>query len=312
MSNIKFQIIDDDSELYSVETDPITKILDTVKNTLNVKPETKPFDIETYKMQQSVPIKICILTPCYAGQCHVNYVISLMNTIDLFQKIGIGYSIEFCKNDSLVSRARNNLIARAMSDYAVTHILFIDNDITWFPADIIKLLLSDKEVVGGIYPLKTYDWSKIKDPRFIQETLNRKNSSDLRDRISDEKMLKYNLLKYNVNYLEPILHIEQNLARVKHIATGFMMLKRGCIETMMNMHKETKYKDDVGFLQENENDMAYALFDCGVREGHYFSEDWLFCDRWTKLGGNIWIDVTVNLTHTGPEDFEGSYVSSII
>ena len=325
-NNIRFQIIDNDEELYSVENSRMSqmpqlnkdthdtnkpneyKITSNIKNNENVK----SFDFETYRMKQHEPIKICILTPCFGGQCHVNFVTCLMKTVELFQQLGIHHRIEFCKNDSLVSRARNNLIARAMSDRSVTHVLFIDNDITWFPADIIKLISADKEVIGGIYPLKMYDWPKIKDSHFIPNTLKRKNDSDLRDRISDEKMIKYNLLKYNVNYLEPVLHIENNIARVKHIATGFMLLKRECISKMMGSYKETKYTDDVGFLENHENEMAYALFDCGVREGHYFSEDWLFCDRWSKIGGNIWIDVTVNLTHTGPEDFEGSYISSIL
>ena len=54
-----------------------------------------------------------------------------MKTKDLFQQLGIELHTEFCKNDSLVSRARNNLVARAMSNPNTTHMLFIDNDITW-------------------------------------------------------------------------------------------------------------------------------------------------------------------------------------
>ena len=76
---------------------------------------------------------------------------SLMRTMEFFRKLGIVLKVEFCKNDSLVSRARNNLIARAMSDKTATHFMFIDNDITWEPNDILKLLLSEKELVGGIY-----------------------------------------------------------------------------------------------------------------------------------------------------------------
>ena len=63
---------------------------------------------------------------------------------------------------------------------------------------------------------------------------------------------------------------------------------------------------------DDENKYAYALFDCGVEEGHYFSEDWLFCSRWTKLGGKVYVDVTINLTHTGVQDFKGSFVSTLV
>jgi hypothetical protein len=202
--------------------------------------------------------------------------------------------------------------------------MFIDNDITWEPLDILKLILSEKELVGGIYPLKNYDWSKLlKDPNnpynsnIIQSMLNKKNNSQLKDIITDERMIQHNLLNYNVNYLENILKIENNLAKVKHLATGFMLIRRTVIEQLVKAFPSTKYIDDVNFLKSEENNFAYALFDCGVEEGHYFSEDWLFCHRWTKLSKgedikNIWMDVSIQLTHTGVEDYCGSYVSTII
>jgi hypothetical protein len=120
------------------------------------------------------------------------------------------------------------------------------------------------------------------------------------------------MLSYNVNYLEPVLRIVDNIAKVRHIATGFMLIQRNTLTEMMSAFPHTKYTDDVGFLGGDENKYAYALFDCGVEEGHYFSEDWLFCHRWTKMGGDVYIDVTVSLTHTGIEDYNGSYVSSIL
>ena len=106
---------------------------------------------------------VCILTPCYGSVCFVNYVHCLLRTKEIFQHFNIKLKIEFCKNDSLVSRARNNLIAKAMTHIDVTHIMFIDNDITWDPINIIKLIIANKPVIGGIYPLKNYDWDKIID-----------------------------------------------------------------------------------------------------------------------------------------------------
>jgi hypothetical protein len=233
--------------------------------------------------------------------------------------LNIPLKIEFCKNDSLVSRARNNLIARAMTDKDATHFLFIDNDISWDPADILKLLIADKDLVGGIYPLKNYDWEKlVKDPQnpynsnVVQSWIQKKNDSQLKSMISDAGMVQFNLLRYNINYLSSTLEIQNNLTKVRHLATGFMMIRRKVIDTMMKAFPSTKYVDDVNFLKPEENDMAYALFDCGVEEGHYFSEDWLFCHRWSKMGGEIYVDVSINLTHTGIEDYRGCYVSTII
>jgi len=267
--------------------------------------------------------KIClyILTPCFASLCYVNYVHCLLHTKEVLQSLGIEIHIEFCKNDSLVSRARNNLVAKAMFNPKMTHCLFIDNDITWQPTDILKLLIADKQLVGGVYPLKNYNWKDLlvdsadpthPSPNVIQKWIEKKNNSQFKDLIPNDQLVQNKLLKYNINYLGNVLNIENNLAKVRHLATGFMMFKRSVIENMSKAFPSTKYVDDVGFLQPNESEFAYALFDCGVEDNHYFSEDWLFCHRWTKMGGNIYIDVTINLTHTGIEDYKGSYLSSLI
>lgn len=256
---------------------------------------------------------VFILTPCFGGVNYVNYTISLINTINAFNNVGIPLQISFCKNDSLISRARNNLIAKALTEERTTHCMFIDNDITWDPIDIFKLLIANKPLIGGIYPLKKYNWENLsKDQQVVSKWIANKRNSDFTNKIEDDLYIQNRMLSYNVNYLEPVLKIVENIAKVKHIATGFMLIQRNTILQMMHAFQYTKYKDDVGFLLEHENKYAYALFDCGVEEGHYFSEDWLFCHRWSKMGGDVFIDVTINLTHTGIEDYNGSYITSII
>jgi hypothetical protein len=259
-------------------------------------------------------VTLCILTPCYGGQCHVNYVICLMATKEVLEQLGIKVRIEFCKNDSLVSRARNNLVAKAMADPETTHILFIDSDISWGPAEILKLLVAEKSLVGGVYPLKNYFWDKLTngDENVVKNWLDKKRAGQFNARISDKDYIQNNLLKYNINYIDTELKIENNLANVRHLATGFMMFTRKMIETMFQAFPSTKYTDDVGFLVGKQNEYAYALFDCGVEDGHYLSEDWLFCHRWSKLGGKIWIDVSISLTHTGVEDYKGCYIASVL
>lgn len=274
---------------------------------------TTPLDEQVRQYVLANNPKMFILTPCYGGMCFVNYVHCLMSTVELFRQVNFPLQIEFCKNDSLVPRARNNLVARAMGDPEMTHIIFIDADITWNPVDILKLALSQKPIIGGIYPLKHYNWDKLAaNTNLTQSLINKKNGSQLRTMMSDADMIQHNLLSYNLNYSGSQLSIENNLTQVKHLATGFMMIQRNVIEKMMKAFPSTKYVDDVHFLQPEENEFAFALFDCGVEEGHYYSEDWMFCHRWTKMKGSIWADVSINLTHSGVEDYSGSFVASII
>jgi hypothetical protein len=279
---------------------------------MSVVEESTDFERRVEEYTKRVDPFVCILTPCYGGVACIEYVTSLMNTMNAFRTIGINVKIEFCRNDSLVSRARNNLVAKALNDPKVTHVLFIDNDIIWEPVSIIKLLIADKAVIGGIYPLKNYFWDRLADPNTPKQWIDAKNGSFLKDIISDEGIIQNKLLNYNLNLLPEGLQINNNIGRVRHIATGFMLIQRNTLEKMFQAFPSTKYTDDISFLKSDENKFAYALFDCGVEDDHYYSEDWMFCSRWTKMGGEIWVDISINLTHIGIERYSGSYLSQLV
>jgi hypothetical protein len=271
--------------------------------------------IEQVKQMSPLP-EVWILTPCYNGQMYVQYVASIIQTIETFRTAGIRLTVEFCKNDSLVPRARNNLLARAMSDASMTHVMFIDADITWNALDIFRFLLHNKPIVGGIYPKKSYQWNKMMD---VEKMLERKQGSILKDAVTDVQFLRQNLVAYNVNYGSTQLNVEKSLVKVRHLPTGFMMIRRDVVEKMQQEYAWTKYEDDVGFLREDEEKrQAYALFDCGVVEGHYYSEDWMFCHRWREIGrreeaagqAEIYADLSTALIHTGSEDYVGFVLST--
>jgi hypothetical protein len=305
---IKYEVVDADLQTPPPPTQTVETLDPNVMDAVNAEyvAKHKP--------------NVCILTPCYGSVCFVDFVSCLMSSIECLKHYKIEAQIIFCKSDSLVSRARNNLVAKGLARKDVTHILFIDNDISWDPMSIIKLLLADKPVVAGVYPLKHYFWNKLLNDEtnpynsnVIQSWVNHKNKSQLKNIVTDEALIQHKLLKYNINYLSAgTLVIDNNLAKVKHAATGFLMIKREVFTQMFKAFPSTKYTDDVSFLEPHENEFAYALFDCCVEGGHYLSEDWVFCSRWAKMGGDIWIDVSINLTHTGIETFSGNYVSTII
>ena len=254
-------------------------------------------------------VKLYILTPCYGGLCHVNYVNKVIETKELLISLGIPVVLQFIRNESLITRGRNNLIAKAMSDKDTSHILFIDSDITWDPIDILKLIVNDKELSGGIYPIKKYHWDRLSASNL--EGIMAKKNLPYNQGLTNEQLIYHNLLHYNFNYLQNANKIENNCMEVYTLATGFMMIQRKCIEKMIEKYPQYKYTDDCGFLQGEENKYAYALFDCAIINDHYFSEDWLFCHRWKDIGGKIWADITINLWHTGQEDYCGRLISTL-
>ena len=255
---------------------------------------------------------VYILTPTYGSMCYVNYTICLIESIKLLKQYNIEVQVEFCRNDSLIPRARNNLLAKAMSNPKMTHVLYIDTDITWKPVDIIRLLLSDKRIVGGVYPLKKIEWDRLKQPNIVDSWTSKKDRHEILKNTADNVLIENHMLNYNINRLTTgNIEVRNNLIEIKHLATGFMMLQRKMIECMQKAFPSTKYTDDVNFLKPHENEQAYALFDCAVVDEKYLSEDWLFCQRWSNMGGQIYADISIDLMHTGLHDFKGSLLTAI-
>lgn len=78
-------------------------------------------------------------------------------------------------NESLITRARNTLVQLFMDgDY--THLLFIDADLAFNPESVLRMVDFNKDVVTGVYPRKTIDWTKVKnkvidDPEISEDEL---------------------------------------------------------------------------------------------------------------------------------------------
>jgi hypothetical protein len=266
--------------------------------------------------------KIYIGTPCYGGQCFNTYVRSLLQTVQYFKErdLSISLEIRFLTNESLITRGRNLIVAQCLADKEATHLLFIDADVSWHPSTIEKLFNADVDIIGAVYPKKAYKWSKlnkilseIKHHLSDQKTDKTENDKPLDPKV--EAFIKANLLDYTINYSDNN-YIKDNLLEVKHIGTGFMLIKRQVLEEMCKTFSQCKFEDDTGLLTEFENQHLYSLFDCEVSKesngkSHYLSEDYLFCKRWRSMGGKVYAEVTSVLTHTGTHSFQGNYLASL-
>lgn len=252
-------------------------------------------------------IKLGIGIPLYGGMGFAGFFVSLINTMNLLKQQGVDSYPIFILGESLITRARNNIVAKFLNDPESTHLMFIDGDITWDPIEVVKLLNHNKELVGGIYPLKTYKWENLKN---IEEYKTR-NKSELNKNVPEHEFIRQNLMKYNLNFKYANFQIQNNLVEVKHIATGFMMIKRSLLEKLIMAHYRLKFFDDMGCLSKDEDRFAYTLFDCEISEGHYLSEDWRFCKLVSDMNIPIYADVSINLTHHGITGFAGRFLSSL-
>ena len=61
-------------------------------------------------------------------------------------------------SESLITRARNKIVLKFLSDETLTHLFWIDSDIVFTPQSVCRLLLADRDVAAGVYPMKTFNW----------------------------------------------------------------------------------------------------------------------------------------------------------
>ena len=253
--------------------------------------------------------KVLVGTPCYGGMCFVGYVASLLSAKEYLKTKNIQLETCFLTNESLIPRGRNTIVAKFMTDPTFTHLLFIDGDITYNHRSIEQLINHDKDLVGALYPKKGYDWKKL---RYCVEDIQ--SDAFMQDKGETLNKIRAKMMNYTINYTES-RQVRNGLLSVKHIGTGFFLVKREVIQKMMDHYTELKYDDDINILKDAENKFLYALFDCEVHQlgqrRHYLSEDYLFCKRWQDMGGEIFADITIPLTHTGTHSFNGNYLSSI-
>lgn len=245
--------------------------------------------------------KFFVATPCYGGQLMEPYFRSTIKLMTLFNQHQIPLAFGTIANESLVTRARNVLLAYFLnSDY--THLLFIDADIEFSPEDVLKLYAADKDVVVGAYPKKGVAWQRIK------ENINANPTAALTDKEIAAHGSDYAVNFKFVNRELKSIAVENGLVKLHDAGTGFMMIKREAILKLLKAYPELKYNNDVNINNNQINEHFYALFDTMIDpvDRRYLSEDYTFCRRWQEIGGDIWLDPSISLNHYGHFCFQGN------
>ena len=247
--------------------------------------------------------KFFIATPCYGGQLNEPYFRSVIKMMTFFNGHQIPLAFGTIANESLVTRARNVLVAYFLaSDY--THLMFIDADIEFQTEDILKLYAHKKDVVVGAYPKKGVAWDKIR--------ANLADPANKDKQMSDRDVASFGS-DYAINFKfvdkeTKTIGVENGLIKLHDAGTGFMMISREAILKMIKAYPELKYNNDVNINNAELTDHFYALFDTMIDpiDRRYLSEDYTFCRRWQEIGGDVWLDPSISLNHYGHFCFQGN------
>lgn len=205
--------------------------------------------------------------PCYGAQMTQPFVVSLIQTLQSTPFIG---QLEFIVNDSLVSRARNTLVARFLES-DMQWLLFLDVDLEFQPEHIARLWLhatkENRKIVCGIYAMKKLA------PRFV------------------------------ANWIKGEEPDKNGAVKVSESGTGCMLIHRSVFEKMRAAMPEIAYSTDsnhAGGPMKTEWDF-FAVGPYKYPSGlvRYLSEDWMFCQRARDLGFDVWADTKIQIRHMG-------------
>lgn len=261
---------------------------------------TEPSQQQPYLARQNV----MIATPCYGGMVHEAYMRGLTNLVAASMQINMGMNMATIVNESLVTRARNELVKYLMMTDC-THLFFIDADIDFKAEHVLRALLHDKDIVVGAYPLKRVVWEGIDTSiaKTVEAVKRQATDYVINIRFANDQQRETGHV--------PII---DGLMEVHDAGTGFMCIKRSVIEQMIDAYPETHYaKEPKTVNKPGDDGKRWALFDTMIDEDNrYLSEDYTFCRRWQKLGGKIMLDPQIVLGHVGTFSFEGHQVFDIV
>lgn len=210
-------------------------------------------------------MNVMIAIPAYTGVVHMGTMRSLINDLFELTKRGDKFTLVDDIGNALIADSRG-IIATRFWESDCDCLVFVDSDVVWQAGALLKLVDANEDLVAGIYPNR-------RDP-----------------------------IAYPVHYLDkPELwaNPETGLLEVKSVPTGFMKISRNCIAKMIEAYPDKHY-----YTAERDKEF-YPLFDHVFEDGFKWGEDYSFCIRWRKIGGQVWIDPEIAMGHVGYKIFEG-------
>lgn len=266
--------------------------LEVEGSSFSINDEKKPLNISPVTEKKS----ILVATPMYGGNCTGQYTMSLISCINTLSAKKVETFLANLMNESLITRARNELARLFLNETSCTHLMFIDADMGFEHDSIYNLFKHDKDIVCGLYAKKEINWKNVHKHGLEKSTQTN----------PQEYMNVGAELVINLPHGQKEIKEENGLIELRHGGTGFMMIKREVFKRLSNhvkTYRTSTKKDEAGNFVKP---YVHQFFDTSIDEtGALLSEDYHFCELWRKHGGKVYADPNIKLKHIGTHTFEG-------
>jgi glycosyltransferase involved in cell wall biosynthesis len=204
-------------------------------------------------------VKVVFCTPT-RDKPHPAYQAALEASIPALEAAGIEHSVSLEVGSPYISSAMATCARKAL-DSMPDVLMFLDDDMSWEPEGLVKILTSEDDVVGGTYRFK----------------------------------------KEEVEYMGSILTTESGrplvrpdgLIVTKWMPSGFLKITANAVDKFMKAYPHL----NCGPAYHPTPD----LFNHGAYEGIWYGQDYAFCRNYAAKCGPIFLMPDLNITHNGPD-----------
>lgn len=246
-------------------------------------------------------MRVLLATPANAGLT-IQYTQSLARLMNDGARYRPEVSIEpLFLPLSVIYRSRNLFASRAL-EQAYTHVVFIDSDMGFQSSAVFRLLDSEHDVCGCLYPKRSLD-----DAAWF-DAARRADGPQAAKLLAQDFVLLDNLIKHEDGNRSGYA-VRNGFVETHNIGMGLSCISRAALARMVerceNINMEKKGHVYDAFPQVN---IVYKFFDPISRRGlDTLDEDISFCRRWVEeCGGKIFALIDEEVTHVGEGVFTGN------
>lgn len=211
------------------------------------------FDDEDRPLDRKRKVAFCVPI---VNRPYRQFVEALESTVPLVKDAGFAECLVQEINNPYISGARAKMLRKAL-DHEADIIVFLDYDLQWHPPDLLRLIQTEGDVVGGTYRCK----------------------------IPQEQ---YMGAMYSAPDGRPIVR-EDGCIKASVLPAGFLKITKEAVDKFMGAYPELCYGPRYR--------QSVDLFNHGAHERLWWGEDYAFARRYRERCGDVWLMPDVTITH---------------
>lgn len=175
-----------------------------------------------------------------------------------------------------VAQQRDQIAAKFLASKH-SHLLFVDSDIQFRPEDVLKMAAANKEVIGAVYPFRTFI------PGHIEKHIKA-------GRTEHDAMR----LAHRYAFAAAEVKLKGEFFRAESVGAGLMLVSRECFERVRKHCAPEPYR-----IHGTTSPVEGFFQSIRREDGEMIPEDWSFCQRVREAGGDVWAYPFAEMGHVG-------------